>query len=1069
MANIIGTPNKDFLIGTADPDLIFALAGNDTIFGNKGNDIIRAGKDNDRVFGGQDNDELYGDNGNDTLFGDLGSDTLYGVDGNDSLNGNKGNDFLYGNRGNDTLRGGMDNDLIHGGQDNDELYGDMGNDTLFGDLGTDTLYGVDGNDSINGNKGNDFLYGNTGNDTIRGGKADDFIRGGRDNDQLYGDLGNDSVYGDLDNDTLVGSDGTDLLSGNQGNDSLNGNIGNDTVYGGQGNDTVRGGKDNDSLFGDKGNDAVYGDLGNDTLFGGPDTDLMFGDQGPEANFGGNGNDFLFGNEGDDTLFGLGGNDFLSGNQGDDSISGNMGLDTIFGGLGNDTIRGGMQNDLLFGDKGSDVLFGDLGADTLTGDIKGEVFTDIFVVGRVTGAATKTTGGPNRPDADLITDFQPCIDFISLTGGLSYDNLNIFQGTGTDAANTIIQDKGTGEFLAVLGGVNRDSIDGTSFIPAGPPDVRIRATDPAAAEPTLGSPLDIGEFEIFTPCPVETTLLVRYTISGNATNGTDYNPINGVVPIFAGSNRATIPIIPLADNLIEGNETVTLTLLDLPAYNVVVPNNTATVTIAEGPAVPPAATKPTVIISAIDPTASEPGRNPSEGNGVFQISRTGGDPNVGLTVRLTFTGTATPDDYGLSTTTVTFAPGDVAPKTITVTPTATGGIESTETVVATIANDLNYVVGAADTATVRIFDADILPTPPPAQPAPNTANVVYVDNSGATPGAFPTITAGINAVQAGGTVVILRGTGTYTENPISINKSVTLRGPNAGISPASGSSVAPAVVTTTAAGLGNPVFTIAAGVSNVTIEGLTIQMRGDNGIRQQTGVTNLTIRQNEFIGDGPPNGGVIYLDYEGNGSGANVIDNLIRDVTTTGGSVTSGVQLFRIGGVRATDNQIANLTGPGIVADALIGATNIINNNRVDNIRQQGIQLAGGNATIANNNVTNANTASGADDGGIRLRDSGLTAATLGTVDVFSNTITNSFNGIAIRPGTTVPNSVRINFNNLILNSNAGLLHAGTGALNAENNWWDNVAGPVVNGTGPNAIRGASANQVDFDPFSQTPL
>lgn len=1083
MANIIGTPLSEFLTGTPDADTIQALQGEDTVLGQEGNDLIngnqnndvlngnrgddtlRGGADNDLIYGGQENDLLYGDKGTDTLFGNKGIDTIFGFEGNDVINGNENDDVINGNQGNDTVRGGRDNDLINGGQENDLLYADKGNDTAFGDKGTDTIYGFEGNDLINGNQGNDLLSGEKGNDTVRGGKADDLIWGGKDNDELHGDLGNDTLFGHLDNDTLFGEDGTDILTANQGNDAVFGNMGNDTAYGGQGNDTVRGGMQNDSLFGDKGNDTLYGDLGDDTIFGGADTDLIFGDQGAETNFGGNGKDVLFGNEGDDTIIGLGGNDLIFGNQGDDFLNGTMGNDTLYGGQENDTVRGGMQNDVLFGDKGSDVLYGDIGADTLTGDIVGDTISDIFVVGRIgtiPGITSKTTGGVKREDADLITDFQRCTDLISLTGGLTYNDISIFQGIGADAANTIILDKGTGEFLAVLQGFNSEFIDGTSFIPAGPPTVRIRPNDALASEPSLGNVVDTAEFIVTTPCPVDTALPVSYTISGTATTGKDYNPLSGVVIIPAGSNTATIPVIPLADTLGgEGNETVTLTLLPTGTYNVAAPNNIATATIADGPVVLPN-TKPTVIISAINPNTSETGGTP----GRFQVARTGGDPALfaqPLVVRYTVTGTANPggganSDYGALSGVVTI-PGGQATATFDVTAQGDSLSEPTETVVATVAEDPAYIVGAADTDTVRIQDNNPLT-------GTGTGPILRYSSSGSFVANHNNFTEAV-AAAADNDIIVARA-GSYTEpGPVTINKPLTLRGPNAGISPASGFSVAPATVTTTGSGLGNPIFVINPGLSNVTIEGLTIQVQGDNGIRQQAGSTNLTIRQNEFTGNGPANGGVIYLDFNGSGSGANVSDNLIRDLTP--GVVTSGIQLFRINGLRATDNQIANVSGPGIVADALTGTNNIISNNMVDNISQQGIQLAGGNARIENNDITNANTASGATDGGIRLRDSGLTSATLGTVDVFSNTVTNSFNGVAIRPGSTIPSTVRINFNNLVANSNAGLLHEGTGALNAENNWWDNPSGPVVGVTGPNAIAGASANQVSFAPFSPTPF
>ena len=1026
----VGTPNSDFLTGTAGNDTILALAGNDTVLGQEGND---------------------------------------------QLFGFENNDILYGGRGNDTLRGGQDNDQLYGGQDNDQLYGDKGNDTVSGDAGTDTIYGLDDNDLLFGGQQNDVVFGNRGNDTIRGGKDNDLLRGGQDNDQLYGDLGNDSLYGDLDNDFLFGSDGNDLLSGNQGNDSINGNMGNDTAYGGQGNDIVRGGMQNDSLFGDKGNDTLYGDLGDDTVYGGADSDLIFGDQGEEAKFGGGGNDILFGNEGNDTIFGLGGNDVMYGNVGDDILVGNMAKDTLYGGQDDDTLRGGMQSDRLFGDKGSDVLYGDLGADTLTGDVAGDTISDIFVIGRIsgiTGATTKTTGGPKREDADVITDFQACTDVISLTGGLAYDNLNIFQGTGADAANTIIQDKGTGEFLVVLQGFNRTKIDGTSFIPAGPPDVRILATDAFASEPTIGNPIDIGEFTISTPCPVETALPINYTISGTATNGKDYNPLSGVAIIPAGSNTVTIPVIPFGDTLAgEGTESVTLTLTDLAGYNPQTPL-TATVNITDGPVVQPG-TKPIVFVTAPDALAG--GLNNEAGTATFQFARTGGDLSQPVTIRYTVGGSALENSFSASPSlsgTVTIAAGQAVSDLITITPQG-GAASPNQTVTVAVAEDTAYIVGSQDNATVTILGTPLTTTGA-------TGPVVRYSSNGQTVlSNHNTIQDAINAAQANQNEIIFVQEGTYNESVI-INKSgLIIRGPNAGNNPNGGASVTPAIVQPPNAQVA---FTFDPNqtINNVTIEGLTIRTNNENGIRMQatTGGENILIRRNVFTGPGEGDSGTIYMDLNPTSSVVSVRENVLRDITN---NISSGIQIIDARTVTVLDNVLSNIVGPGMALDNLTGTgTQIsrISNNSVSNIGEQGIQLAGGNADITNNNVTNANRGpdgipnTGDEDpeaGGIRLRNSGVAAVAPGTVNVLSNVITNSLNGVVIRPGTTVPSTVQVQFNNLIGNTAAGLRHSGTGALNAENNWWSDPAGPVVGGTGPRAITGASAGLVDFDPFSPTPF
>jgi len=1176
MANITGTIENDFLTGTAQADSILGFAGNDTLLGlggedtingNEGNDSLQGDEQNDYLRGGKDNDFLSGNDGNDTLLGDLGNDTLLGNDRRDLLFGGDGNDVLNGNEGNDTLFGEEGQDYLRGGMENDLLYGDLGNDTLYGDFGNDTILGDENDDEINGNEGEDVLNGNEGNDTVRGGIDDDTVRGGMDNDELYGDEGNDTVFGDQGNDSVFGGDGTDLLFGNEGNDALNGNQGNDTAFGGQGNDTIRGGMNNDSLLGEEGNDTLYGDLGDDSLFGGLDNDLLYGDQGEESDFGGNGNDVLLGNEGNDSIFGSSGNDQLFGNENDDILNGNDGQDTLFGGMGDDLVRGGMGNDSLFGDRGRDTIFGDIGADTLTGDSGGEINTDVFVVGR-------GTGGPARSDADIVTDFQVCIDLISLTGGVSYADLNIAQGTGADVANTIITDKTTGEFLAVLQNINSDSIDGAAFIPRGPERVSIAVTNPITIESTPTTAP--GLFTVSVPCDVDEDLKVNYTVSGIAINGTDYQTLSGSVIIAAGAKSANIPVTAIADTLVEPNETVIATLTSGTGYDIAAAKNTGTVTILDSTTAttvnlfasdplasevgpdngqftffrtgdtsqaltvnytlsplstatnitdytanpvfttssitipagsatatinitpitdsviegnetinlflgggtgyttglanaatviiqdPPVVTRPTVGVTAPDSTTKEGGATP----GTFQFSRTGGDITQPVTITYTISGTATPGtDYtGLSGTsgTVTIPAGSSVSSLINITGTVDLINEPTETVSVTISDNSTYFVGSQGSATLGILDDN--PLTPIMLPVGVQAVRRY-NSGGAFQDSYANITAAVTAATDND--IIIATAGNYTES-VTINRPLTIRGPNAGLSPSSGSGVTPAIITGTPTA---PVFTINSGLSGVTIEGLTIEGKASaqNLIQfnSPTGNPNIVIRQNQFIGTGPDGGGVIRLDLGGaTNSSATITDNLIRDIVS--GTVTSAIQAFRINTISIADNTISNLKGPGIVADSITNASSVINNNSVSNVNQQGIQLAGGSATIANNDITNVNLNNGADDGGVRLRNSGF-GGNLVSANVFGNTITNSFNGVSIRNGDAITGTVRINNNNLIGNLNAGLYHGGTGPIDAKNNWWDSATGPVVGGTGRNAINGSGASSVTFNPFATQPF
>ena len=110
-----------------------------------------------------------------------------------------------------------------------------------------------------------------------------------------------------------------------------------------------------------------------------------------------------------------------------------------------------------------------------------------------------------------------------------------------------------------------------------PTVTIAATTPNAAE--IG-PLP-GAFTITRGGETTAALVVSYTISGTATNGTDYVSILASATIPAGANSATVSVTPIADNFAEGDETVVLTLASDVAYSIGAAAS-ATVTIQDKP-------------------------------------------------------------------------------------------------------------------------------------------------------------------------------------------------------------------------------------------------------------------------------------------------------------------------------------------------------------------------------------------------------------------------------------------------------------------------------------------------------
>ena len=128
------------------------------------------------------------------------------------------------------------------------------------------------------------------------------------------------------------------------------------------------------------------------------------------------------------------------------------------------------------------------------------------------------------------------------------------------------------------GIDNISISGTP-ITSTVPTLTIQATDAAAAE--AGS--DPGTFRITRTGDTSASLGVNYTVAtgvGQATNGTDYTPnLTGTAAIAASQAFVDITITPVDDTTVEGNETVTLTLVDTTDYDLG-GTSTATVTITD---------------------------------------------------------------------------------------------------------------------------------------------------------------------------------------------------------------------------------------------------------------------------------------------------------------------------------------------------------------------------------------------------------------------------------------------------------------------------------------------------------
>jgi hypothetical protein len=229
-------------------------------------------------------------------------------------------------------------------------------------------------------------------------------------------------------------------------------------------------------------------------------------------------------------------------------------------------------------------------------------------------------------------------------------------------------------------------------------VSVVAADATAAESPTAGGTDTGTFRLTRAGDASllaAPLAVTFTLTGTATNGSDYMNLPLTATFVAGATTTDVVVSPINDGVLDGEETVVLTLTGVAPYELGSPVS------AEVRVVP--APTGRVSVTATDDVASERATATGPDTGTFRLTREG-DPtllNSALTVSFTVTGSATSgSDYTALPTTATFAAG-VASVDLVVTPLTDTLDDSDETVVLTLTGAAPYELGDPASATVTI--------------------------------------------------------------------------------------------------------------------------------------------------------------------------------------------------------------------------------------------------------------------------------------------------------------------------------------------------------------------------------
>ncbi|MBD2141966.1 endo-1,3-1,4-beta-glycanase ExsH [Anabaena sp. FACHB-1250] len=225
----------------------------------------------------------------------------------------------------------------------------------------------------------------------------------------------------------------------------------------------------------------------------------------------------------------------------------------------------------------------------------------------------------------------------------------------------------------------------------------------------------GIFQLNRTGSITKSLNVNYSLSGTATNGTDYSTLNGVAAFASGSSTAIIFVNPTEDTIFEGNETVIFNLLTGTGYTVGT-SNSPTITIVDNDP------RPEISINDANVTEGDSGTTTL----TFEVTLTNPSSQT-ITVDYQTSdldATVADADYLIKNGQIIFNPGEVR-KTVDITVNGDTSAENDELFKVNLLNPAGALIKDGegygkihndDTAiTVIATDADAAETPPGTTP------------------------------------------------------------------------------------------------------------------------------------------------------------------------------------------------------------------------------------------------------------------------------------------------------------------------------------------------------------------
>jgi len=303
-------------------------------------------------------------------------------------------------------------------------------------------------------------------------------------------------------------------------------------------------------------------------------------------------------------------------------------------------------------------------------------------------------------------------------------------------------------------------------------------------------------------------------------------------------------------------------------------------------------------------------------------------------------------------------------------------------------------------------------------APVLADVINV------PGDYDTIQEAIDAASNGDTIVVAAGL--YEEN-VEIDKSLTLKGAQAGVDARTRSGAETIIEPDTGTGI----RIITATDRVIVVDGLTVQ-NAEHGIAtpEPTMADDITIRNVRVL----------------NPTEFGISPTFTITTTVEYCYVEGAVQAINAGALIPFEPTVATFRNNEIV-NSQFGFTgylkdSLIEGNLVRDFATEGVGIGGQflNTEIRNNTVT------GYVEGAGMTFEEHYGRDLSENVNVEGNTFTGNDLGIYVFDTQTTLTGITVNFNNIAGNSRYGVWNEGGETLDATKNWWGDASGP--NGRGP---------------------